>query len=160
MQRRNKMLKFKEYLNEEASLETVDVDTRYLSNNLEQMNADLEVLTAKPYQNAPIFLSQLRGFFERYGMLLPASATQQFLDLNAELVYQLGDSGLHLYIVYDTNDDGYVDGYAQAVTADELDDLVGSNGSSVLNKDRNLIAVQHSDWYRKRDDDAGNSDEY
>lgn len=154
------MLKFKEYLNEEVSPETVEVDTRYLTNNMDQMNADLEALTAKPYQNAPIFLAQLRGFFERYGMLLPATATQYFLNLNAELVYKLGDSGLFLYVVYDTNDDGYVDGYAQAVTSDELDDLVGTDGEGVLNKERNLIAVQHSDWYRKRDDDAGNSNEY
>lgn len=154
------MLKFKEYLNEEVSAEVMQIDARHLENNLDQLNTDLELLTAKPYQNAPIFLAQLRGFFERYGTLLPASATKYFLDLNAELVYALGDSGMFLYIVYDTNDDGYVDGYAQVVTKDELDDLAGTDGEGVLNKDRNLIAVQHSDWYRKRDDDAGNSDEY
>ena len=154
------MLKFKEFINEDIMPETIGIDTRHLENNLDTINAELDVLTSKPYQNAPIFLNQLRGALERLGMLIPASATDHFLNLSAELAYGLGESGKYLYVVYDTNDDGYVDGYAQIVTPDELDDLMGTGGEGVLNKDRNMIAVQHSDWYRKRDDDAGNTDEY
>lgn len=154
------MLKFKEFLNEEVDSESIPIDARYLENNLAKLNDDLDTLTAKPYQNAPILLAQMRGCLERYGMILPATATDQFLNLGAELAYSLGESGLYLYIVYDTNDDGYVDGYAQVVNSDELSDLLDLQGAGVLNKDRPMIAVRHSDWYRKRDDDAGNTSEY
>lgn len=150
------MLKFNEFLKEEHE-EVIDIDSRYLEQNRDALNSELDVLTLKPYQNAPIFLSQLRGVFNRYGMNLPQRATVNFLDLSAELVYGLGETPYFLYIVYDTNEDGYVDGYAQVVDSDELTTLASSE---VLNTDRKMIPVRHSDWYRKRDDDAGNSDEY
>jgi hypothetical protein len=127
---------------------------------MEALNAYLDQYTEKPIQNAPIFLNMLRGGLERYGMILPAAATANFLNLGAELVYKLGETPYHLYVVYDTNDDGFVDAYAQVVTADELEDLMDMDMSDIINSDRNLLAVRHSDWYRKRDDDAGNSDEY
>jgi hypothetical protein len=150
------MLKFNEFLKEENE-DVIDTDIRHLEENLDALNAELDALTEKPYQNAPLMLAQLRGVLERYGINLPQEATPNFLNLSAELVYTLGDSGKYLYIVYDTNDDAYVDGYAQVVDSEELDMLASSE---VLNTDRNLINVRHSDWYRKRDDDAGNSDEY
>jgi len=153
------MQKFKEFITE-ALDDVIDIDEKHLEENMEQLNADLDAYTEKPFQNAPIFLNQLRGAMERYGMYLPTSATPNFLNLNAELVFKLGESAYHLYIVYDTNDDGYVDGYAQVVTADELKDLMSMDMSDIVNSDRDMIAVRHSDWYRKRDDDAGNSDEY
>jgi hypothetical protein len=108
------MLKFREFLKEENE-DVLDVDSRYLENNREALNADLDVLTTKPYQNAPIFLNQLRGTLERYGMILPPATTLQFLNLSAELVYSLGKTSYFLYIVFDTSDDGFVDGYAQVV---------------------------------------------
>jgi len=150
------MLKFNEYLTEENE-DVVETDTRHLLENQDALNAELDTLTAKPYQNAPLMLTQLRGVLERYGINLPQQATVNFMNLSAELVYTLGDSGCYLYLIYDTNEDGYVDGYAQVVDSEELSMLASSE---VLNTDRNLIAVRHSDWYRKRDDDAGNSDEY
>lgn len=150
------MLKFNEFLKEETE-DVVETDTRHLLENQDALNAELDTLTAKPYQNAPLMLTQLRGVLERYGINLPQQATVNFMNLSAELVYTLGDSGCFLYIVYDTNEDAYVDGYAQVVDSEELSMLASSE---VLNTDRNLIAVRHSDWYRKRDDDAGNSDEY
>lgn len=153
------MLKFTEFLKEETE-EVMQVDDQYVMSNMDALNADLDVLTQKPYQNAPVLLAQLRGTLERYGIILPASATSHFLNLSAELVYAVGETGHYMYIVYDTNDDGYVDGYAQIVTNDELKDLAGMDKSEIVNSDRNLIAVRHSDWYRKRDDDAGNTDEY
>jgi hypothetical protein len=150
------MLKFSEFLKEENE-DVIDTDVRHLEENLDALNAELDTLTTKPYQNAPLMLAQLRGVLERYGINLPQQATPNFLNLSAELVYTLGDSGKFLYIVYDTNDDAYVDGYAQVVDGEELSMLASSD---VLNTDRNLIAVRHSDWYRKRDDDAGDDSEY
>lgn len=152
------MLKFNDFLTEELD-EIIQVDSRYLEQNLNAINDELDSLTENPYQNAPIFLAQLRGVTERYGMPLPQSATNNFLDLGAELVYMLGDSNYHLYVVYDTNEDGFVDGYAQVVSDDELEDLLGMDSEELLD-DREEMPVRHSDWYRKRDDDAGNSDEY
>jgi hypothetical protein len=150
------MLKFKEYLKEENE-DVIETDNRHLEENLDALNTELDTLTAKPYQNAPLMLAQLRGVLERYGMNLPQEATPNFLNLSAELVYTLGDSGKYLYIVFDTNEDAYVDGYAQVVDGEELSMLASSE---VLNTDRNLIAIRHSDWYRKRDDDSGNDSEY
>ncbi len=150
------MLKFNEFLKEENE-DVIDTDVQHLEQNLESLNSELDTLTAKPYQNAPLMLSQLRGVLERYGMNLPQEATPNFLNLSAELVYTLGDSGKYLYIVFDTNEDAYVDGYAQVVDGEELSMLASSE---VLNTDRNLIAIRHSDWYRKRDDDSGDDSEY
>lgn len=152
------MLKFKEYL-KEAYDEVLPIDAKWLEENMDKINAELDTLTLKPYQNAPIFLNQLRGLLERYGTTLPASATPHFLNLSAELIYALGDSGLNLYIVYDTNDDSFVDGYAQIVNNDELNDLTSMDSEEILG-DREKLEMRPSTWYAKRDDDAGNSDEY
>lgn len=163
------MLKFSEFIKESSHEEVIDTDQYRLESNTDTINAELEVLTTKPYQNAPIFLNQLRGCFERFGILIPASATDHFLNLSAELVYAFDDSGSkeaategkkYLYIVYDTNDDGFVDGYAQIVSKDELDDLEDMGSDGVLNTGRKKVTIRPSDWYRKRDDDAGNSNEY
>jgi len=153
------MQKFKEFI-AEAYDDVIEVDSRYLENNLEALNADLDQYTEKPIQNAPILLNKLRGALQRYGMILPAAATANFLNLGAELVYKLGDTPYHLYIVYDTNDDGFVDSYAQVVTSDELNDLMDMDTSELVDADRKPIELRPSTWYAKRDDDAGNSDEY
>jgi len=84
----------------------------------------------------------------------------QFLNLSAELVYALGDSGYNLYIVYDTNEDAFVDGYAQAVSDDELRDLLNMDPDEILNTDREMINLRPSTWYAPRDDDSGNTNEY
>jgi hypothetical protein len=152
------MLKFNEFLKEETE-DVIPTDDRRLQNNLNALNSDLDTLTDKPYQNAPIFLAQLRGVLERYGMILPQTATPNFMNLSAELVYALGTTDLYLYIIFDTNDDGYVDGYAQVVSSEELGDLA-SMPEELLNTNRESIPVRHSDWYRHHDDDAGNTSEY
>jgi hypothetical protein len=151
------MLKFSEFLKEENE-DVLEVDARYLENNREALNNDLDVLTKKPYQNAPIFLNQLRGTLERYGMVLPQEATPNFLNLSAELVYSLGETSYFLYIVFDTADDGFVDGYAQVVDEEELKDLATMDKDEMLNHDP--VAMRPSTWYAKRDDDAGNTNEY
>ena len=153
------MLKFSEFLKEErADTDVLEVDARWLENNRAALNAELDTLTSKPYQNAPIFLAQLRGCLERYGMLLPQEATPNFLNLEAELVYVLGASPYFLYIVFNTNDDNFVDGYAQVVDETELKDLVDMDKFEMF--DRNPVKMRPSTWYAKRDDDAGNTNEY
>ena len=89
------MQTFNEFLNE-AFDDIIQVDARYLEQNMDKINSDLDALTDKPYQNAPIFLNQLRGVTQQYGFPLPQSATNNFLDLGAELVYMLGESNYHL----------------------------------------------------------------
>lgn len=155
------MLKFKEYINENAAFyapNPIEVDSRRLMQIVDSLNAELEVLTTKPYQNAPIFLNQLRGCLEKSGMLLPANATPHFLNLSAELIYVMGTTGYHLYIVYDTSDDGYVDGYAQIVNSEDLKDLLGMDPSEYMG--HNEIVQRPSTWYAKRDDDSGDDSEY
>lgn len=153
------MLKFNEFIAEEFD-QVLPVDEKHLESNIDTINAELDALTEKPYQNAPIFLTQLRGALERFAVLIPQEATKHFLNLGAELAYKLGELDQYLYIVYDTNDDGFVDGYAQIVSSDELEDLFDMESSEVLNTDRDPITMRPSTWYAKRDDDAGNSDEY
>jgi hypothetical protein len=90
------MLKFNEYLKEENE-DVLDVDTRLLENNREALNNDLDVLTKKPYQNAPIFLSQLRGTLERYGMILPQEASTRMLFLRID---EKDYSALKAFLIY------------------------------------------------------------
>lgn len=152
------MLKFHEFLKEQNDV--LDVDSRHVTENAEAINADLDALTEKPYQNAPIFLNQLRGTLERFGILLPASATPYFLNLSAEVIYSLGTSGLHLYCTYDTNDDGFVDGYAQIVDSAELNDLTNMDLEDILDPEDRDPIMMRKHLPARRDDDAGNSDEY
>lgn len=158
------MLKFKDFIKEEYET-VIGVDSKHLQGNRDAINADLDVLTSRPYQNAAIFLTQLRGCLERYGILLPQSLTKNFLDLSCEMVYALGDSGDHFYIVYDTNDDSFVDGYAQIVDKDELDDLMSSSLEDVINTNREPVRLKKSGYIANgygpgKEDDGGNSNEY
>jgi hypothetical protein len=153
------MLKFNDFINEEFD-EVLEIDTKHLESNIDRINTDLDNLTEKPYQNSPIFLNQLRGTLERYGILLPQEANSSFLNLGAELVYKMGETDQFLYIVFDTNEDGFVDGYAQIVDQEELKDLLELDSEEILNIDRDPISIQSSTRYSKRDDDAGNTDEY
>jgi hypothetical protein len=151
------MLKFNEFLNEEYD-EMLEVDATHLLNNIEAINAKLDNITEKPYQNAPIFLTQLRGALEIYGVLLPASATANFLNLDAELVYMLSGSDHYLYIIYNTRDDGFVDGYAQVVDSSELNDLMAMDSSELLKN----TPLPQKPWIppARKDDDSGNTSEY
>lgn len=154
------MLKFNEFLKEDLENSVLEIDSKFLLGNLDNINDQLDILTEKPYQNAPIFLAQLRGLLNRFGMMLPDSANALFLSFSAELIYSLGETAHYLYIVFDTNDDGFVDGYAQVVTREELKDLVDMETDDILDTDRDPIKIRPSTWYAKRDDDAGNTDEY
>jgi hypothetical protein len=63
-----------------------------------------------------------------------------------------------LYIVFDTSDDGFVDGYAQVVDEEELKDLANMDKDEMLSHDP--IAMRSSISYARKDDDSGNTDEY
>lgn len=158
------MLKFKEFIKENHEM-VIGVDAKYLAGNRDAINSDLEVLTSKPYQNAAIFLNQLRGTIERYGILLPQSITKNFMDLSGEMVYALGDTGEYFYVVYDTNDDSFVDGYAQVVSKDELDDLMSADLEDNINSDREPVRLKKSGYIANgygpgKEDDGGNTNEY
>jgi len=153
------MKSFKEYLMENKDI-VIDIDTKQLENNVDSINAELDTYTEKPYRNAPIFLTQLRGALERYGIMLPATATSHFLTLGSELVYMLGDTDKHLYVVFDTNDDGLVDGYAQIVDSDELEDLVGMDKEEMLTRDPNDMTKKPWIPPARKDDDSGDTSEY
>jgi len=154
----NNMLKFKEYIAEENKDVMLDVDSNMVTSNFDAINNDLDAVTTKPFQNAPIFLNAVRGTLERYGIALPASATQYFINLDAELVYMLGESPYHLYIVYNTNDDGWTDGYAQLLTADELSAVMNMSPEELV--DRTQAEMQQRYLPARRDDDSGNTSEY
>jgi hypothetical protein len=132
------------------------VDPKFLENNLEKLNAELDVGTERPYRNAPIMLAQLRGILERYAIQLPQSAQTEFLNLSAEMVYSLTDS-YNLYIVYQTNDEGYVEGYAQVVTNEELQFVSGMSPDDWM---MNSPAPRRWIPPARRDDDSGNTSEY
>jgi hypothetical protein len=150
------MKTFLDFLKEES----IDVPFKLSDQNVDTLNSELEVLTDKPYQNAPIFLAQLRGTFERYGVLLPATMTDQFLNLDAEITYALPQNpGFYIYIVYNTNDSGYVDGYAQVVSQDELADLKNMSTEDLLG-DEDEAPMKPRYLPARRDDDSGNSNEY
>jgi hypothetical protein len=71
----------------------------------------------------------------------------------------LGESD-HLYIVFDTAEDGMVEAYAQILDAEELKDVLDIDQEELLKKQREPIRQRPSTWYAKRDDDSGNDAEY
>jgi hypothetical protein len=152
------MKAFLEFIKEQTEpTENIDyVDSRFLENNLEKLNAELETGTARPYRNAPIMLAQMRGILERYGIQLPQSAQNQFLHLSSQLAYKLTDAQ-NLYIVYDTNTEGYVEGYAQVVTDEELSDLIKMKPADWM---KNSPSPRRWVPPARKDDDSGNSGEY
>ena len=157
------MQNFKQFINEEHDdMLHIETDSKLLENNKDSINADLDRLTAAPYQNSIIFYNQLRGTLERFGMIIPPAATKHFLNFDAELSMTLGDGGLNLYVVFNTHKHGKVDGYAQIVDDEELMHLMNSSdeemGDEMEEEDED--EEETSDNYRKTDDDAGNTGEY
>jgi hypothetical protein len=153
------MLKFKQFINEEyPNTAVIEIDSRWLENSLDAFNQELDTITAKPFASASVFLNLIMNTLNRRGMLLPQQALVNSMSTSAELVYPLGDTSHFLYIVFDTNADGYVDGYAQAVESDELQDLVDMDKAEMFA--RNPVKLRPSTFYAKRDDDSGNDSEY
>lgn len=178
------MQSFKDFINEERQIDTlrIEVDSNLIGNNKDAMNADFDRLTAMPFQNPIVFYNQLRGTLERYGMIVPPGATRHFLNFDAELSMPLGDSGLFLYVVFNTHKNTKVEGYAQVVDAAELAHLMGSEdpreeeeeGMEEENEEEEKEEeseeeemeddedeMSDNEKYRKRkDDDSGNDSEY
>lgn len=158
------MQSFKEFMNEEHQIDTlrIEVDSRTLENNKDAMNADFDRLTAMPFQNPIVFYNQLRGTLERYGMVIPPGATKHFLNFDAELSMPLGDSGLHLYTVFNTHKNTKVEGYAQIVDNEELANLMNSDDAREEDEmeDDEEEMGDDNEHYRKTDDDAGDDCEY
>lgn len=166
------MQKFKDFINEEYQTNPlhIEVDSATLQNNKDSMNADFDRLTAAPYQNSIVFYNQLRGTLERYGMIIPPGATRHFLNFDGELSFKLGDSGLYLYVVFNTHKNTKVEGYVQIVDEMELNHLMNSDDEDPREEEEedyeeNEIEDEEDEMgdnenYRKTDDDAGNTGEY
>jgi hypothetical protein len=155
------MLNFRQFLEENHVV--IDVDPAYTLSNMEKANQDLDAVTEKPFVNSAIFINAVRGTLERYGVILPAHSNMQQLSLEGEWVYELGESDHYVYIVHNLDDEGAVEGYAQIVDADELEDLIELQGDD----DETSVEPQDSgpsEWMKypkaRRDDDSGNTDEY
>lgn len=155
------MLKFKEFITEQEDL-TLDVDNSIVLKVVDEVNAALDLVTARPFVNSAVFMNAVRGTLERYGIVLPPSVVMPMLSTEAETVYSLGDSGMFLYIVHNP-DEGGVDGYAQIVDQDDLDDLQSMNDMEGDDDEAEDEAAQRQ-WIppdrRKAADDGGNNDEY
>lgn len=155
------MQSFKQYVKEEEHI-VIDVNPEYTLSNLDKVNADLDAITEEPFVNSALFVNAVRGTLERYGVILPAHSNMQQLQMEGEWVYQLGDSGHYVYMVHNLDPESAVEGYAQIVDQEELDDL-GALGIPetvepvVSNK-------EPSEWMKypkaRRDDDSGNDSEY
>lgn len=153
------MKRFKEYLNEKVHVE-IDVDSNTWLPQLAKANEDLEKVTLEPFVNSAIFTNAVRGTLERYGIVLPAHSNMQQLSMESEVVYILGDTGYFVYMVHNLSPTGHVEGYAQIVNEDELDDLDAphSNEEEVPEEPEPV----RKPWIppARRDDDSGNNDEY
>jgi hypothetical protein len=84
----------------------------------------------------------------------------QQLALEGEYIYALGDSGQYVYMVHNLDDNGSVEGYANIVDGDELEDLKELNDDEPTED----VEPQVSNWAKypkaRRDDDSGNTNEY
>lgn len=158
------MLTFKQFLNEEEQLSIDNVDSKLLHSNMENINAALDAVTNTQFVNSALFTNAVRGTLERFGILLPKGYEYPMLSSAAESKYDLSGTGLYLYVTHDMSKDGYVEGYAQIVDADELDDL---NSLDDMEDDEFASVKQPiptTSEYLKRtrrsNDDSGNDDEY
>lgn len=157
------MLNFKDFILTEEDHIVLDVDLKTAPlGDIDKINADLDAITLNPYVNSALFVNSVRGTLERYGILLPAHSNLQQLSLEGETVYQLGDSGQHVYMVHNLNPEGEVEAWAQIVDGDELEDLIS------LGSDENDVDIVDNtgptEWMKypkaRRDDDSGNTNEY
>jgi hypothetical protein len=154
---------FKEFITEQEEL-VIDTNAELVVPNLDKVNEDLDAVTEAPFVNSAVFMNAVRGTLERYGVILPASYVMPMLSAEAETVYSLGDSGLYLYICHDLHD-GLVEGYAQIVTEEDLDDLMSMEDDEDVDSEeetKDSAARTHFELPAKRrsNDDSGNDSEY
>jgi len=154
------MERFSEFLKEEEYVH-IDVDLKNSPlGDIEKINEDLDAVTANPFINSGMFVNSVRGTLERYGILLPAESNMQQLALEGEYIYALGDSGQFVYMVHNLDENGSVEGYANIVDGDELEDLKSLQDDEPTED----VEPQVSDWAKypkaRRDDDSGETAEY
>jgi hypothetical protein len=160
------MLRFKEFVTEEHTVEVEldNVTPDVVLSHLDKANEDLDRVTAEPFVNSAIFVNAVRGTLERYGIVLPAHSNMQQLSMEAEYTYAIGDSGHYVYIVHNLNPDGYVEGYAQVVDSEELEDLKSMNADEEGAEADDDNSSEPTEWMKypkaRRDDDSGNTNEY
>lgn len=157
------MIGFREFINETSHI-TIDIDAKdgFVA-QIEKANEDLEAVTAKPFINSSIFINSVRGTLERYGIILPAHANLQQLASDGEYVYSLGETGQFVYIVFNPSPEGHIEGYAQIVSQEDLDDLLSIQGNE-MDPEPESVPQGPSEWAKypkaRRDDDSGNDNEY
>lgn len=155
------MLKFKEFLNEEEQL-VIDAPTDLAEVRLDDLNDALEAVTADPFVNSAVFMNAVRGTLERFGIILPPNYVTPMLSAEAETVYRLGESGLFVYIAHNLND-GLVEGYAQVVNEEDLEDLQSLRGEPEEDNGEDYDVLKYPQIpadRKKASMDSGNSDEY
>lgn len=155
------MQSFKQFVAEETEIH-IDVTPDLALSNLDKLNEDLDAVTAEPFVNSALFVNSVRGTLERYGIVLPAHSNMQQLAMEGEWVYALGESGHFVYMVHNLDPEGAVEGYAQIVNQEELDDLASLGGIDTVEPEPNN--KEPSEWMKypkaRRDDDSGNTNEY
>jgi hypothetical protein len=161
----NGMKSFRDFLKEEQTHIDIEVELKNAPvGDIEKINEDLDAVTVNPFVNSVMFVNTIRGTLERYGILLPAHSNLQQLALEGEYVYKLGESGQYVYMVHNLSPEGTVEGYANIVTGEELDDLSNLGDSDDDPEVGTDSQPKVSDWTRypkaRRDDDSGNSNEY
>lgn len=155
------MLSFKRFLKEQETIEISNSpDKNLLEENLELINNDLDAVTDKPFVNNLVFINAVRGTLERYGIVLPHGYEMLVTVLESEITYSMdNDSGYYVYIVYNLNSDGYVEGYAQIVNEEDLDDLLSIGDGEITDKGDvpTMDELQPSNYLlraRRSDDDS------
>ena len=183
------MLKFKEYLKENIEYDgepigspiEINTDSELARSHMNKANEDLNAVTANAFVNSALFVNAVRGTLERYGILLPAESNIQQLSMEGERVYALMNKNgsldangeklpyhqdLFVYMVHNLDSSGHVEGYAQIVNQDELDELQTNVGfhDEDYDDDDDEFAHEPSEWMKypkaRRDDDSGNDNEY
>jgi hypothetical protein len=94
-----------------------------MNNELDKLNADLDLFLAKPFLDFGTVYSVLAMTLGQHGLVLPVINMKE----DNEFLFELKDgsndyTGYYLYITYDLTPEGY-DVYANVVNEDELDYL-------------------------------------
>lgn len=151
------VLSFKEYFTENVEIH-IDIDPEYALTQRDKINEDLDAVTAEPFVNSALFVNAVRGTLERYGVILPAHSNMQQLTLEGEWVYCLGDSDYYVYMCHNLDPEGSVEGYAQIVDQEELDDLASLGENETVEPNEHPEVKKYPP--ARRDDDSGNTAEY
>ena len=90
------------------------------------------------------------------------------MELQSEIVYELGDDGDYFFVCYDTREDGFVEGYAQVIDNEELQELTGEDISDITNQDKisrsstdyKSSVPRFNGYHAGKEDDGGDTSGY